>query len=86
MEIVVFVVCGIAALSCLSANLLIAYMIWQHWHDKKAEPVQPAMPEETPEEKEARRTAMEAQRLYDQGFIDMMSYMGMPPKKERDLI
>ena len=84
MEIVIFVVCGIAALSCLSANLLIAYMIWQHWHDKKAEPVQPAMPEETPEEKEARRVAAEAQRLYEQGFVDMMSFTGRPLKKERE--
>lgn len=85
MEIVIFVVCGVVALSCLSANLLIAYMIWQHWHDKQA-PAQSVMPEETPEEKEARRVAMEAQMNYDKMFNDMMRYTGRPPKKERDLI
>lgn len=83
MEIVIFVVCGVIALSCLSANLLIAYMIWQHWHDGKA-PAQPAMPEETPEEKEARRVAAEAQRLYEQGFVDIMNFTGRPLKKERE--
>lgn len=73
MEIVIFAVCVIALLSCLSANLLIAYMIWQHGHDKKTEPV--AL-EETPEEKEARRAAAEAQRLYEQGFINLMEFSG----------
>lgn len=82
MEIVIFTVCIVASLGCLSANLLIAYMVWQHFHDKREKPVE--VPEETPEEKEARRVAMEAQRLYDQSFIDMMNYMGKPPKKERD--
>ena len=82
MEIVIYTVCAVAALGCLSANLLIAYLVWQHCHGKKEEPA--AMPEETPEEREARRAAMEAQRLYDQSFIDMMNYMGKPPKKERD--
>lgn len=82
MEIVIFTVCTVASLGCLSANLLIAYMVWQHFHDKREKPVK--VPEETPEEKEARRVAMEAQRLYDQSFIDMMNYMGKPPKKERD--
>lgn len=85
MEIVIFVVCGIVALSCLSANLLIAYMIWQHWHDQKA-PAQPVMPEETPEEKEARRVAAEAQILYEQGLVNLMKFDGRPPKKESDLI
>ena len=75
MEIVIFAVCVIALLSCLSANLLIAYMVWQHWHDNKA-PAQPVMPEETPEEKEARRAAAEAQRLYEQGFINLMEFSG----------
>ena len=75
MEIVIFAVCVIALLSCLSANLLIAYMIWQHWQERKAK-AQPVMPEETPEEKEARRAAAEAQRLYEQGFINLMEFSG----------
>lgn len=73
MEIIILLICGLCALSCLSVNLLVAYMIWQHVHDKKAEPV--AL-EETPEEKEARRAAAEAQRLYEQGFINLMEFSG----------
>lgn len=82
MEIVIFAVCAVASLGCLSANLLIVCMVWQHFHDKREKPVE--VPEETPAEKEARRAAMEAQRIYDQSFIDMMNYVGRPPKKERD--
>lgn len=83
MEIVIFVVCAVVALSCLSANLLTAYMIWQHWHDKK-EPAQSIAPEETPEEKEARKAAAKAQMLYEQGFVNLMEYNGRPSKKERE--
>ena len=83
MEIVIFVVCGVVALSCLSANLLIAYMIWQHWHDKQA-PAQPVMPEETPEEIEARKAAAKAQLLYEQGLVNIMEFTGKPLKKERE--
>lgn len=83
MEIVIFVVCGVVALSCLSANLLIAYMIWQHWHDRKA-PAQPVMPEETPEEIEARKAAAKAYMLYEQGFANVMEFTGKPMKKERE--
>ena len=82
MEIVIFTVCIVASLGCLSANLLIAYMVWQHFHDKREKPVK--VPEETPEEKEARRVAMEAQRLLDQGLVNVMAFTGKPPKKERD--
>ena len=83
MEIVIFVVCGIIALSCLSANLLIAYMIWQHWHDRQA-PAQGVMPEETPEEIEARKAAAKAQLLYEQGLVNIMEFTGKPLKKERE--
>ena len=83
MEIVIFVVCGVVALSCLSANLLIAYMIWQHWHDKKA-PAQPVMPDETPEEIEARKAAARSQLLYEQGLVNIMEFTGKPLKKERE--
>lgn len=80
MEIFILLAVLLVSVSCLSVNLLIAYIVWQHWHDKRLEPVQSAVPEETPEEAEARRAAMEAQRKYDQAFIDMMNYMGKPPK------
>lgn len=83
MEIVIFVVCGVVALSCLSANLLIAYMIWQHWHDRQA-PAQPVMPEETPEEIEARKASAKAQLLYEQGLVNIMGFTGKPLKKERE--
>ena len=84
MEIVIFVVCAVVALSCLSANLLIAYMIWQHWHDKKAGSVQTSAPEETPEEIEARKAAAKAQMLYEQGFVNLMEFNGRASKRERD--
>lgn len=83
MEIVIILVCGVVALSCLSANLLIAYMIWQREHDR-SEAKEAAMPEETPEEREARRMAAEAQRMYEQGFVNMMNFTGRPLKKERE--
>ena len=84
MEIVMLAVVGVASLSCLCANLLIAYMVWAHFNNRKAEA--PMLPEETPEEKEARRLAAEAQKLYEQGFIDMMNFSGMPRKKDGETI
>lgn len=79
MEVMMITVCAIAALSCLSVNLLIAYLVWQRGHEKKQ---QAATEELLPEEVEARRAAAEAQRKYEQGFIDMMNYMGKPQRKD----
>lgn len=84
MEIVMLAVVGVAALSCLGANLMIAYMVWAHFYDRKYEASRE--PEETPEEKEARRLAAEAQKLYEQGFIDVMNYNGRPTKKGGEII
>lgn len=84
MEIVMLGVCAVVSLSCLSANLLVAYMLWQHWHDKKSA-AQSVAPEETPEEIEARKAAARAQALYEQGFVNLMEFDGRPPKKERDV-
>lgn len=38
--------------------------------------------QELPEETEARRAAAEAQRRYEQGFVNLMSYDGSPRRKE----
>lgn len=84
MDYVILSLCAAIALSCLGMNLAVIYMLWQHGQKKQETPV--AAPEETPEEKEARRVAAEAQRKYDQAFIDMMNYSGQPRKKERDLL
>lgn len=84
MEIVMLAVVGVAALSCLCANLLIAYMVWAHLNNRNEKA--PVLPEETPEEKEARRLAAESQKLYEQGFIDMMNFSGMPRKKDGETI
>ena len=43
-----------------------------------------AVPEELPEEVEQRRVAAEAQRLYEQGFVNLMRYDGSPGGKERE--
>lgn len=42
----------------------------------------PAPRQELPEETEARRAAAEAQRRYEQGFVNLMSYDGSPRRKE----
>lgn len=44
-----------------------------------------AVPAELPEEQEARRLAAEAQRRYEQGFVNLMRYDGSPGRKEGDL-
>ena len=44
---------------------------------------QPAV-QETEEEKELRRLAAESQRLYEQGFVNLMRYDGSPGRKECD--
>ena len=80
MEIVIYITMLVVAVSCLLINLLIAYMLWQHWREKK--PMRPVLPEETPEERDARRLAAEAQAKYEQGFIDLMNYTGVPSKGE----
>ena len=40
--------------------------------------------QETEEEKELRRLAAESQRLYEQGFVNLMRYDGSPGRKECD--
>lgn len=80
MEFVIYIGMLMVAVSCLLINLLIAYMLWLHWREKK--PMRPVLPEETPEEREARRLAAEAQAKYEQGFIDLMNYTGIPSKGE----
>ena len=46
------------------------------------QPVVQPQPVEMPEELEARRAAAEAQRLYEQGFVNLMNYDGSPRKRE----
>ena len=61
----------------LSANGLL-FMLLQ-----REKPTLPARQEiELPEEVEARRAAAEAQRLYEQGFVNLMCYDGSPGRKE----
>ena len=82
MQIIIVLTLLVVVLCCLAANLFIAYMLWQHWLEKRAEAVRPEQPEETPEELEARRLAAKAQAAYDQGFIDLMNFSGRAPKGE----
>ena len=78
METIIVIAALMLAVSCLLANVMIAYMLWQHLHDKRTAFIQ--MPEETQEEAEARRLAAEAQAKYEQGFINLMNYGGQPNK------
>ena len=82
MELLMILVCAAMVCSCLLGNVVLLVLIWRM--TEKKEPQQEAT--ETPEEKEARRVAAEAQRKYDQAFIERMNYGGMPRKKERDLL
>lgn len=82
MQIIIVLTLLVVSLSCLTANLFVAYMLWQHWQDKHEKSNVEEQPEESPEEKEARRIAARAQAAYDQGFIDLMNFSGRAPKGE----
>ena len=80
MENVMLFVLMIVASCCLLSNLFIGYMIWEYFRSKHTE--QPVTVEETPEEKELREKAADAQKAYEQGFVNLMAYDGMPHKGE----
>lgn len=80
METVIIISAVMVGISCMMVNLLIAYIFWQHWHDKRLHQNEEQI--ETPEEKERRERAAEAQAEYEQGFINIMNYGGKPDKGE----
>lgn len=82
MENLIFALClvmGIAftALLAVMIGVLVYFVEHLRREDRTA-----AEPQELPEEREARRLAAEAQRRYEQGFVNLMSYDGSPRRKE----
>ena len=69
--------CGALALQLMAAVLIRKAMNGSA--DKAAE-----IYAELPEELEQRRAAAEAQRMYEQGFVNLMRYDGSPGGKERE--
>ena len=69
--------CGTLALQLMATVLIRKTMVGTMG---KAEEVHTELPEEV----EQRRAAAEAQRLYEQGFVNLMRYDGSPGGKERE--
>lgn len=81
METMILVFCMVLAVSGMlvlgTALGLLAYSLLRLRKEDL-----PAPRQELPEETEARRAAAEAQRRYEQGFVNLMSYDGSPRRKE----
>ena len=69
--------CGTLALQLMAAVLIREAMNGNAGKEAEARA-------ELPEEVEQRRAAAEAQRLYEQGFVNLMRYDGSPGGKERE--
>ena len=80
METVMLFTLVLVVASCMATNLLCAYFLWTNIWVRKSQPQTPA--EETEEEREARRVAAKAQAEYEQGFVNIMNYSGLPSKGE----
>lgn len=78
MENLMMILVALAAMGCLGSQLLAAAVLLRRWE-------RPDLREsETPEEAAARQTAAEAQRLYEQGFVNLMRYDGRPPRSREE--
>lgn len=74
MEILVLLAILVAVLNCLTVQVLVI----RSFGTRQTPPCQEQL---SPEEQEARRLAAEAQAKYEQGFVNLMCYDGMPAKK-----
>ena len=81
MNTLISIVCLVTALCCMTTQFALVLLIFGRLN---ITPTAEEMPTESAEEREARRTAMEAQKLYEQGFVNLMNYDGRPVRKERD--
>lgn len=84
MEMTIMTLCTVLAVSGMlvmgTAMGLLVYGI--HRFRKEALPAPQQERQELPEEIEARKAAAEAQRRYEQGFVNLMCYDGSPRRKE----
>lgn len=81
MDILILGMCLTVSLCCLFMLFAVVVLMVSKREQRNSEQTQA---EETEQEKEARRAAMEAQRLYEQGFVNLMNYDGQPGRKVRD--
>jgi len=79
----VFMLCGLLVMVCLGTAVQSLALLEVLRQRRPTAPEQ-EMQTESEEEREARRAAAEAQRLYEQGFVNLMSYDGRPARKERE--
>lgn len=84
MEKLIFVLCLVLGIACTAflAALVGVLVYFVERLRREDRPAAQAEPQELPEEREARRLAAEAQRRYEQGFVNLMSYDGSPRRKE----
>lgn len=84
MEMTIVTLCVVLAVSGMlvlgTALGVLVYEILRLRKETLPEPRQER--QELPEEIEARKAAAEAQRRYEQGFVNLMSYDGSPRRKE----
>ena len=84
MELLILTACLLALGGLLTMSCLGTVALWRCL--RLENPRQTEAPAETPEEKEARRLAQEAQRRYEEGFVNLMNYDGSPAgRKEASL-
>lgn len=79
MEMIVLLAILVAILNSLAVQI---------WLLRSFKSGQTAAPQEqlTPEELDARRKAAEAQAKYEQGFVNLMCYDGMPAGKKEGML
>lgn len=79
MEIIVLLAILMAVLNNLAVQV---------WLIKSMQAKQQSAPQEQllPEELEARQKAAEAQAKYEQGFVNLMCYDGMPARKKEGML
>lgn len=84
MENLIFVLCLVLGMVCAAILVLVLWLLVLGVVRLRQEnlPAAQAELQELPEEREARRLAAEAQRRYEQGFVNLMSYDGSPRRKE----
>lgn len=83
METLILALCVVVSAASLAMILLLTAaafcLMKKAWAGEKTSDREEA---ELPEEAQARKAAAEAQRLYEQGFVNLMNYDGSPKRKE----